>query len=176
MDNYNPGLVLAHSRAQTDLVTHTHSQLYSCPWENTIPRPHRSRAELGTWMHTQQTSAHRPSHPLRKVYCGTCIWDVFSDSTPSWKGPAVLPVEEVGQCSKWSCPPPTVCVPAKSLQLCPNFLPKAECLKCCSAVHAQSCLTLCNPMNCRQPGSSVHGILQARILEWVAIPFSRGSS
>ena len=41
---------------------------------------------------------------------------------------------------------------------------------------AQSCLTLCDPMDCRPPGSSVRGILQARILEWVAIPFSRGSS
>ena len=41
---------------------------------------------------------------------------------------------------------------------------------------AQSRLTLCNPMNCSPPGSSVHGFLQARILEWVAIPFSRGSS
>ena len=38
---------------------------------------------------------------------------------------------------------------------------------------AQSCPILCNPMNCRQAGSSVHGILQARILEWVAISFSR---
>ena len=35
---------------------------------------------------------------------------------------------------------------------------------------------LCNPMDCSLPGSSVHGILQARILEWVAISFSRGSS
>ena len=41
---------------------------------------------------------------------------------------------------------------------------------------AQSCLTLCNPMDCRPPGPSVHGISQARILEWVAIHFSRGSS
>ena len=40
----------------------------------------------------------------------------------------------------------------------------------------QLCLTLCIPMNCSLPGSSTHGILQARILEWVAIPFSRGSS
>ena len=40
---------------------------------------------------------------------------------------------------------------------------------------AQSCLTLCNPMDCSPPGSSVHGILPARILEWVAISFSRGS-
>ena len=41
---------------------------------------------------------------------------------------------------------------------------------------AQSHLTLCNPMDCILPGPSVHGILQARILDWVAIPFSRGSS
>ena len=40
---------------------------------------------------------------------------------------------------------------------------------------AQSCLTLCDPMNCSFPGSSVHGISQARILEWVAISFSRES-
>ena len=39
-----------------------------------------------------------------------------------------------------------------------------------------SCLTLCDPMDCSLPGSSVHGILQARILEWVAISFSKGSS
>ena len=37
---------------------------------------------------------------------------------------------------------------------------------------AQSCLILCDPMDCSPLGSSVHGILQARILEWVAIPFS----
>ena len=41
---------------------------------------------------------------------------------------------------------------------------------------AQSCLTLCYPMDCSPPGSSVHGIFLARILEWVAIYFSRGSS
>ena len=40
----------------------------------------------------------------------------------------------------------------------------------------QLCLTLCNPMDCHLPGSSVHGILQARILEWVAISSSRVSS
>ena len=41
---------------------------------------------------------------------------------------------------------------------------------------AQSCPTLCDPMDCSLPGSSLHGILQARVLEWVAISFSRGSS
>ena len=39
----------------------------------------------------------------------------------------------------------------------------------------QSCPTLCNPMDCSPPGSFVHGILQVRILEWVAMPFSRRS-
>ena len=41
---------------------------------------------------------------------------------------------------------------------------------------AQSRPTLCNPMDCSLPGSSVHGMLQARILEWVAMPLSKGSS
>ena len=40
----------------------------------------------------------------------------------------------------------------------------------------QLCPTLCDPMDYSPPGSSVHGILQARMLEWVAILFSRGSS
>ena len=41
---------------------------------------------------------------------------------------------------------------------------------------AQSCPTLCNPMDCSLSGSSVHGIFQARVLEWIAISFSRASS
>ena len=52
----------------------------------------------------------------------------------------------------WHCLELPWCVWAKSLQLCP---------------------TLCDPMDCSLPGSSVHWILQARTLEWVAIPFSR---
>ena len=43
-------------------------------------------------------------------------------------------------------------------------------------VNAQLCMTLCHPMDCSPPGSSVHGILQARILEWVATSSSKGSS
>ena len=44
---------------------------------------------------------------------------------------------------------------------------------CVCVLVAQSCPTLCDPMNCSPPGSSVQGILQARILKWIAIPFSR---
>ena len=46
---------------------------------------------------------------------------------------------------------------------------------CVCVLVAQSCQTLCNPMDCSPPGSSVHGILQARVLEWIAMPSSRRS-
>ena len=49
-------------------------------------------------------------------------------------------------------------------------------LQSMSVLVAQSCLTLSDSMDCIPPGSSDHGILQARILEWVAISFSRDSS
>ena len=47
---------------------------------------------------------------------------------------------------------------------------------CMCMLVTQLCLTLCDPMDCSPPGSSVRGILQARILEWVAMSFSRESS
>ena len=50
------------------------------------------------------------------------------------------------------------------------------CLCCCCWLVTKLCLTLCDPMEWSPPGSSVHGIFQARILEWVAVSFSRGSS
>ena len=71
---------------------------------------------------------------------------------------------------------------SKSLFLFPH---PAQCLThTCVCVCACVCvcicvyvsLTLCDPMDCTPPGSSVHGILQARILEWVVMPSSRGSS
>ena len=46
----------------------------------------------------------------------------------------------------------------------------------CGTKLLQLCANLCNPMDCSPPGSSAHGFLQARTLEWVTIPFSRGSS
>ena len=45
-----------------------------------------------------------------------------------------------------------------------------------AAESLQSCPTVCGPMDCSPPGSSVRGILRARILEWIAMPSSRGSS
>ena len=52
----------------------------------------------------------------------------------------------------------------------------ASCFVGCCCLVTKSCLTLCDPIDCSPPGSTVHGIFQARILQWVAISFSRGSS
>ena len=84
-------------------------------------------------------------------------------------------------------PSPTVSISLFCLSACP-LLPCKEvhqyhpsrfhiyALKESESEVAQSCPTLCDPVDCSPPGSSVHGILQARILEWVAISFSKGSS
>ena len=53
----------------------------------------------------------------------------------------------------------------------------SECIPACMhAKSLQSCLTFCDPVDCSPPSSSVHGILQARILEWITMPSFRGSS
>ena len=95
----------------------------------------------------------------------------------------------------------SACMPTKLLQLCPTLcdpmdcsspgifkariLEWAPCLfptqgssqsKVKQSEVVQSCLTLCDPMDCTLPGSSIHRVLQARILECVAISFSRGYS
>ena len=57
-----------------------------------------------------------------------------------------------------------------------NLLPMIAALIAAMCSVAQSCLTLCDLEDYSLPGSSVHGISQARVLQWVAIPFSGGSS
>ena len=85
----------------------------------------------------------------------SCI-PVYSASLPS-------PLSSLSSPSPLSSPSSPSSVSTWSLVYSRVFL-------CCSVI--QSCLTLCDPMNCSPPGSSVHGISQARILEWVAISFS----
>ena len=64
-------------------------------------------------------------------------------------------------------------LPSSSISGLPDF---ALCMVVHGYLVTQSCLTLCDPIDCSPPGLSVHGILQARILEWVAISSSRASS
>ena len=86
-----------------------------------------------------------------------------------------------GKCSPvigfrtFSLPPLSPTSTPLSHQLCLP-VPSLHCCCCHQSEVAQSCPTLCDPVDCSPPGSSAHGILQARILEWVAISFSRGSS
>ena len=67
-------------------------------------------------------------------------------------------------------------LPAVLTPACASSSPGFHMMCCvCVCFVTQLCPALCDPMDCDPPGSSVHGILQARILEWVAISFSRGS-
>ena len=75
------------------------------------------------------------------------------------------------QPTRLSCPWDS---PGKNTGVSCHFLRQCMNVKSESEV-AQSCLTLCHPMDCSPPGSSVHGIFQARVLEWVAIAFSLSS-
>ena len=71
---------------------------------------------------------------------------------------------------RWEEMPGHFCILMKS----ESFVPSLKYV--CVCLVTQSCPTLCNPLDCSPPGSSVNGILQARILQWVAISFSTGSS
>ena len=87
-----------------------------------------------------------------------------------WSG---LPFPPAGNLPLLGIKPMSPALQAVSLPLCHHgslYVPLLPLLS------PQSCPTLCNPIDCSPPGSSVHGILQARILEWVAMPSSKGSS
>ena len=76
-----------------------------------------------------------------------------------------------------SCNPHTPAyTSAPSLMQCTgDFSHRLTCTMLAVVLVTQLCPILCDPTDCTLPGSSVYGILQARILEWIAIPFSRGS-
>ena len=74
------------------------------------------------------------------------------------------------------CPTVFSCLNTFLSSLMPVYLHTSIKYHCALTKSLQSCLTLCDPMDSSPPGSSVHGILQARILGWVAMPSCRGSS
>ena len=88
--------------------------------------------------------------------------------------PAKIPVHSAGATQSYGFKCRLICLPGQiaiSFWTCFAIAYKES-----ESEAAQSCLTLCDPMGYSLPGSSVHGIFQARVLEWVAISFSRGSS
>ena len=74
----------------------------------------------------------------------------------------------------WSCFQDQSVCPGNSPQSTESDLCNQTILPCCLVT--KSCLSLCEPMDCSPSGPSIHGILQTRLLEWVAMPPSRGSS
>ena len=94
--------------------------------------------------------------------CCCCVASVMSDSVQPhrWQPTRLLrPSDSPGKNTGVGC----------------HFL--LQCMKVKSGSEvAQSCLTLCDPMDCSLPGSSVHGIFQARVLEWVASAFFNPSA
>ena len=104
--------------------------------------------------------AHLPYHTVvsgSSLCLDACI-------SPAWKDCSLSP-----SCS------PIALVPEWHLPSACTHACMCSCVCVCVLV-TQSCPTLCNPMDCSPPGSSVHGISWAQISECVAIPFSRGSS
>ena len=105
--------------------------------------------------------------PYGPSLCGGCLaWRYTSRQGGGWKVRATSWAVSPPNCGAESCP--------KSGHY--QDLSRVSFEECMCAKSLQSCLTLCSPMDCSLPGSSVQGILQARILEWVAMPSSRGSS
>ena len=103
--------------------------------------------------------------------------------TQKWEGSGSSPGENtscVVPCVRvcvHACVRVCVCVRVRvCVHLCARLRMRARVRACACVWVTQSCLTLCGYMDCSPPGSSVLGVLQARILEWVAMPFFRGSS
>ena len=76
----------------------------------------------------------------------------------------------------WGRTETCVCMAESTCSLPETITTLLTCYECLSAKSLQSCPTLCNPMDCGPPGSSVHGLFQVRKLKWVAMPFSRDLS
>ena len=137
-------------------------------WEYSLTDPH------GSTLHNQGTvfpskiilTLNTGSHFKNRFlschccYCYHCCWvaSVVSNSVrPHWRKPTRLP-------RPWDSPGKNTGVGCHFLLQCVKVKSESEV--------AQSCPTLSDPMDCSLPGSSIHGIFQARVLEWGAIAFS----
>ena len=109
-------------------------------------------------------------HNLPSKYCKTsCFFDDQAKTVTAWLGSTDSSTVFTSHCTfGFLC----ILVFTKFFNG-KNFSSREDYI---SVLVAQLCLTLCDPMDCNPPGSSLHEIFQARILGWVAISFSRGSS
>ena len=128
-------------------------------------RQHGLMSRCRTW----HTGGHIVSYPPRWVTCenergaaAAAVTSVVSDSVrPHRRQPTRLP-------RPWDSPGKNTGVGCHFLHQCMKVKSESEV--------TQSCPTLCDPMDCSLPGSSIHGIFQARVLEWGAIAFSRAGA
>ena len=119
-------------------------------------------------------SAHIPHHLLQEAFLP--LWWNHSFPPCSWYAHAAKLLQLVWLCvTPWWQPtrlPHPWDSPGKNTGVGCHFL--LQCMNVKSETEiAQSCLTLCYPMDCSLPGSSVHGVFQARVLAWGAIAFSK---
>ena len=123
--------------------------------------PHAKSWLIGKDSHAGRDWGQEGKGMTEDEMAGWHHWSVMSDSVwPHRRQPTRL-------CHPWDSP-------GKNTGVGCHFLLQCSKLKSESEV-AQSCPTLCDPMDCSLPGSSVHGIFQARVLEWVATAFSEPS-
>ena len=128
-------------------------QLFVTPWTEAHQAPlsvEFSRQKYWSWATRDQTVSLASPALASRFFTTGATWEARAESLQNW-------------------------FETYSLYSCKKLLAKnsASTCVCYSLSHV---LTLCDPMDCSSPGFSVHEILQARILEWVASPFSRRSS
>ena len=118
-------------------------------------------------------TVHGVSRQNTEVVCRSLLqWTTFCQNSPPWPVHFGWPYMACCRVGGTKCS--SACIkPFEGGCHCFHYLHHS--LRKKEIEVTQSCLTLCKPMDCSLPGSSVHGIFQARILEWVAISFSRRS-
>ena len=110
--------------------------------------------------------------PAPEVHTLNCRVKMWRQNDKSWVCAEPWEQSTPGTQSVVAAQSSALTLPAKPFRGCPAGM----CICMCESEVTQSCSTLCDPMDCTLPGSSVHGIFQAIVLEWIAISFSRGSS
>ena len=122
---------------------------------------------INNWLKWKQEN-HKP---VKIQLCNGFFWNKFR---VAWE---LVPARISGYCGDRPCP--HKCLYGVEVPSGNTFKAQVKCLPgslystLCCAKSLQSCLTLCDSMDCSPPGSSLHGILQARILEWIAMASSR---